>query len=146
MDKPLAENIINNMSEQQTPEMAPGAMAWNELITSNKGASIEFYSKLFGWTSEDMDMPNGDVYTMFKLDGKMVAGCCTPGEEAPEMWLSYVTVADIDASVVTAKELGAVICKERVDLPMGSFAVVRDPQGATFAFWEATGECPSQSQ
>ena len=134
--------------ENQQHEITPGTMPWNELITKDKGASSEFYAKLLGWTTEDIELPGGNTYTMFKLGDKNVAGCCVPPEDsdAPPMWLSYVNVADIDASVVKAKELGGTICKERVDLPMGSFAVVTDPQGSTFAFWEATGECPSKSQ
>ena len=93
-----------------------------------------------------MELPDGSVYTMFKLGDRPVAGCCVAPEEAPEMWLSYVNVADVDASVAKAKEFGAVICKERIDLPIGSFAVVTDPQGAIFAFWQATGEYSSQSK
>ena len=133
--------------ESQQHDTTPGTMPWNELITRDKSASVDFYSKLFGWSTEDMELPGGNTYTMFKVGDRPVAGCMVPPEdsEAPPMWLSYVNVEDIDASVAKAKELGGVICKERVDLPMGSFAVVSDPQGATFAFWQATGDCSSQS-
>ncbi len=133
--------------ESQQNDTTPGTMAWNELITHNKGTSVDFYSKLFGWATEDMEMPGGDTYTMFKLGDRPIAGCFMPpeGADVAPMWLSYVNVEDIDASVAKAKELGGVICKERVDLPMGSFAVVADPQGTVFAFWQASEECSSQS-
>lgn len=129
--------------ENQKEDTTPGTLPWTELITPNKDASVSFYSQLFGWTTEDMELPDGCVYTMFKVGDRPVAGCCVPPaeSEAPPMWLSYVNVEDIDASVNKAKSLGATICKERVDLPMGSFAVISDPQGATFAFWQTSGEC-----
>lgn len=124
--------------EKENPEMTPGIIPWNEVITNDKEASISFYTGLFGWTVDEMAMPNGDTYTMFKQGEKPVAGCVVPPGDAGAMpmWLSYVNVADIDASIAKAKELGGVIHKERVDLPMGSFAVLSDPQGATFAFWQ----------
>lgn len=91
-------------------------------------------------------MPDGSTYTLFKVGERPVGGLCTPNEDVldlPEMWLSYVNVENVDASVAKAKELGATIVKDRVDLPMGSFAVIKDPQGATFAFWKCNpnAEC-----
>ena len=133
------------MSENQEPK-PPGTIGWNEIVTRDPAGSVEFYSKLMGWASQEMPMPTGN-YTIFNKGDEMVAGCVAPppdAEGAPTMWLSYICVENLDASVARAKELGANICKERVDIPMGSFAIVTDPQGATFAFWEANpnAECP----
>ncbi len=128
------------MSDQQKPDNTPGTFAWNELVTRDKDASVDFYTKLFGWTSTDMPMPGGGSYTMFNLGERMVAGLVTPppeAEGAPTAWLSYIHVEDVDAAVAKAKELGANICNERIDIPMGSFAIVTDPQGAAFAFWQS---------
>jgi predicted enzyme related to lactoylglutathione lyase len=136
------------MSEEKQEECnTPGTIGWNEIITPDKAGSIEFYSKLMGWSSEDMDMPDGNTYTMFKQGDRMIGGCVTPADDSnvPPMWLSYIIVEDLDTVVEKAKSLGGTICKERVDLPMGSFSIVTDPQGATFAFWQASGECPSGS-
>lgn len=129
------------MSESNTPK-TPGTFVWNELVTRDQEASKDFYTKLFGWTSQDMPMPDGSTYTMFMQGEEMVAGCVAPPKEAteaPQMWLSYVNVTDIDAAVAKAKELGAKICRERVDIPMGSFAIVTDPNGVAFAFWQPAG-------
>ena len=135
------------MSETATqPEIAPGTIGWNEIVTPNKEASIAFYTQLFGWTQEDMELPGGMTYTMFKQGDRAVAGCVQPEQEGiPASWLQYVNVEDIDAILEKAKSLGSNVLVERTDLPMGSFAVVTDPQGAAFAFWQATGDCPSQS-
>ena len=135
------------MSESEyKPDKTPGVFAWNEIVTRNKEDSMGFYAKLFGWTTDTMEMPGGATYTMFKQGERPVAGCVEPppdAAEAPEMWLSYINVEDLDAAVSKAKDLGAKICKERVDLPIGSFAIVNDPNGATFALWQPGEDCPS---
>lgn len=125
------------MSEENNAEMIPGKICWNELCTPDREGSIEFYTKLMGWTTEDMDLPNGMVYTMFKQGETMIGGCVQPEEQAPPMWMSYILVEDLDASTAKAKELGATIVVERVDLPMGSFVVFADPLGAVMSFWES---------
>ena len=133
-------------NEPNKPDRIPGTFVWNEVLTRNKPASIEFYSKLFGWTTEEMEMPDGSAYIIFKKGDQAVASCCSLPDDAagaPQMWMSYIHVDDVDASVARATELGATICREKVDLPMGSFAVVTDPNGATFAFWKPSGDCSS---
>ena len=112
------------MSEEtQDPDLTPGIIPWNEIVTADKEGSVAFYSALFGWTKDEMPMPDGRSYTIFKQGDRPVAGCVQPPEDngAPSMWLTYVNVEDIDASVAKAKELGAAIHMDRVDLPMGSF-------------------------
>ncbi len=131
------------MSEvEQQPDTTPGTIPWNELITNDQAASIEFYSGLFGWSTDQMEMPDGNSYTLFKQGDKMVAGCVQPPAEAgaKPMWLSYVNVEDLDATISKAQELGANLLSGRVDLPMGSFAIIADPQGAVIAFWQGSGE------
>lgn len=128
--------------ESNNPDLTPGIIAWSELVTNDKGASVAFYSDLLGWSTDEIEMPDGKTYTMFKQGDRPVAGCVVPPEDsgAMPMWLNYINVEDIDASLAKAKDLGAVIHKERVDLPMGSFAVLSDPQGTTFAFWQGNAE------
>lgn len=127
------------MSEESNKEdMRPGGMPWRELFTNDKAASIQFYTELFGWTIGEMEMPGGESYTMFNLDDKPIAGLveAPEGVDAPPMWLNYVTVADLDASIAKAVALGGTILKERVDIPMGSFAVFSGKEGAVCAFWQ----------
>jgi predicted enzyme related to lactoylglutathione lyase len=47
------------------------------------------------------------------------------------LWLAAITVADIEKSVATAKELGATVHTDITHLPgWGTFALIQDPQGA----------------
>lgn len=131
------------MSEESNcPKTAPGTIGWSEVITTDKAACIEFYTKLNGWTTEDMELPDGMVYTMFKNCEQPIAGCCDlPLEEsAPPMWLNYINTEDLDASTAKVKALGGQIIKERIDLPMGSFVILADPQGAVIALWQCNPE------
>ena len=124
--------------------MAPGAMPWTELVTTDKEKSVKFYTELFGWTTDEMPLPDGNSYTMFKLGDRPIAGCIVPPEDAGAlpMWLSYVNVENLDDAMAKAFDLGGKVLKERVDLPMGSFAVASGPEGAVFAFWQyAEGAC-----
>jgi predicted enzyme related to lactoylglutathione lyase len=53
--------------------------------------------------------------------------------EVPAHWLVYFGVDDTDATVAKATELGASTLVPPTDIPPGRFAVLADPDGATFA-------------
>jgi uncharacterized protein len=56
--------------------------------------------------------------------------------EAPNGWLAYVMVENVEATVKTARELGAKIIVEKMVVPGGTFAVLADPTGAAFGIWQ----------
>ena len=133
------------MSQESTnqKDTTPGIISWNELVSRDAGASKEFYTQLFGWTSETMSMGPGAEYTFLKAGDRPAAGLLSMPADAgpaPTMWMSYVTVADLPAAVAKAKELGAHICKDVTVLPMGRFAIIADPQGAAIGLWEFAKE------
>jgi predicted enzyme related to lactoylglutathione lyase len=115
----------------------PGAFTWNELHARDlKGASA-FYTAVFGWVANEQDYDGGS-YTMFNVGDAPVAGMggFPPGtpDEVPPSWLTYFAVADCDATVATARELGASVAMEPMDAPgIGRMAALADPHGAAFA-------------
>lgn len=113
-----------------------GAFSWCELMTTNVEAAKTFYTKLFGWDTEDMSMP-GMTYTVVKAGGKEVGGIMATPQEAqgmPPAWGTYVTVDDVDATAKTAGLLGAKLIVPPTDIPdVGRFCVIQDPQGATIS-------------
>ena len=130
------------MSEEGSNEMdkSPGIFSWNELMTRDAAASAKFYTTLFGWSREEMDM-QGYSYSMFKSGDRAVCGMFTLLPEAgsmPVMWMPYVTVENLDAAVDRAKELGATVHKEITTIQMGRFAILADPQGAVIGLWQFT--------
>jgi predicted enzyme related to lactoylglutathione lyase len=50
----------------------------------------------------------------------------------PSFWGVYFAVADTDASVARAQELGASLVMAPMDIDPGRFAVLSDPVGAMF--------------
>jgi predicted enzyme related to lactoylglutathione lyase len=113
----------------------PGALSWNELVSSDVDAARRFYSQLFGWTTEAFGP--GGRYTVFKLGDATVGGLTPhppgPGEDTSH-WASYFAVADADATFAKAIALGAQVMIPLTDVPgVGRFGWLQDPQGAAFA-------------
>lgn len=114
-----------------------GAFCWNELQTRDLGAAKEFYTTVFGWEPNDMDMGEMGTYTEWKLNGNSVAGMMKMPDmvpaEVPSYWLVYFGVDDTDATVSKATGLGAAALVPPTDIPPGRFSVLMEPNGATFA-------------
>jgi len=114
-----------------------GTFSWTDLGASDAEAATGWYRELFGWQTEDNPMPGGGVYTMASIDGKQVAAIYA-AQQGPPNWLSYVTVDDTDAATARARELGATVITEPLDvMEAGRMAVLQDPTGAVFAVWQA---------
>jgi predicted enzyme related to lactoylglutathione lyase len=114
----------------------PGALCWNELQCSNTHAAENFYERVFNWQANTMDM-GGFSYTLFMLGSQQVAGML--GRDGPARWTVSFAVADCDATVAKAKQLGGTVIEEPRDLPVGRFAVLADPEGADFGVIKLAG-------
>lgn len=108
---------------------------WLELASTDIPASAKFYGDLFGWPiirDEQMD------YTMTGFEGEETgigfARVDEVQEVAPGSVLVYVDVADIDASIARAKDLGAPIYLDKTEIPtVGWMAIFGDPGGNRIA-------------
>lgn len=107
----------------------PGAFCWNELAAKDPVKAVAFYTQL-GFTEEKMDMGTM-TYHVLNRDGKARAGVMqTPMPDAPQAWMPYVQVKDVDATVAKATKLGAQIHMPPNDVPgVGRLAIFTDPQG-----------------
>src|SRR5918992_2448719 len=99
---------------------APGTFCWADLGTTDADSAKNFYTRVFGWEAVDTPGPDDGVYTMFKVDGRDVAALYEMGEEerarlSPH-WSSYVSVEDADAAAARARELGAEVVAEPLDV------------------------------
>ena len=128
--------------EEPAGPLGVGHVFWNELVTTDPEAATRFYSEVFAWTPTSMDMGPMGTYWVFKrggTSGKDAAGMMKmpPGAKGRPQWVSYVSVADVDASTAKAKELGATVHMPPSDIPnIGRFSVLADPTGATFALYK----------
>lgn len=111
-----------------------GRFIWHELLTTDTGASAAFYQKVLPWRTQPSSMPG---YTIWMAGQTQIGGLMAlPAEAAgaPPHWLLYVGTPNVDATCAQAQALGAKVHKAATDIPnVGRFAVLADPQGATFA-------------
>jgi predicted enzyme related to lactoylglutathione lyase len=123
-------------------QYTPGTFSWADLTTSDQDGAKAFYTGLFGWDVQDNPVPGDGVYSMMMIGDKPVAAISEQPEQqreagVPPMWNSYVTVADADAAVAKAAELGGNVHAPAFDvMEVGRMAVIADPQGAFFAVWQ----------
>jgi uncharacterized protein len=114
----------------------PGTPSWVDIGVHDIPAAIEFYGKVFGWKAEDQG-PDSGGYQMFTLRGKSVAGLGPAQNPGPPYWTSYVTVSDLDETLLQVeKEGGAVIMPGMDVLTAGRMGIAADPTGAVFAMWQ----------
>jgi hypothetical protein len=114
----------------------PGAPIWHELGTRDTDSAKKFYGHVFGWGAIDQHAPGGD-YTQWTVDGRSVGGMMHMGEQfpagVPSYWLPYFAVQDCAEAVARARELGAAVMVDPMEIEIGTFSVMADPHGATFA-------------
>ena len=120
-----------------------GALVWTELATRDTKTARDFYTTVFGWSTTDGDMGDGEVYTQWGLDGQDFGGMMDMADhyppEVPPNWLLYFGTPDVDASVAKAEQLGGTIIVPASDIPgTGRFACIQDPQGAVFSVYKSS--------
>ncbi len=122
--------------------LAHGTIGWADVAVPDMTVGEAFYTALFGWGAEsgaDDTMP----YTMFTKDGKIVAGMgrLSPEQQAggqPPVWTPYINVDDINTTFTKAKDLGAHVLMEPMQiLDAGIMFFVLDPVGAAIGFWQS---------
>ena len=112
-----------------------GSLSWNELHTRDMGAAKAFGESVFGWKAADWDMGGGgSPYVIFSVGENGIAGATDMlPDGVPPHWLAIFAVDDADAAVAKVRELGGTVVMEPMDAEgVGRFAIVTDPQGATF--------------
>ena len=112
-----------------------------ELHANDPDRAKEFYSNLFDWKLEDV--PMGDMtYTMVDVGEGTGGGIMkNPVPDTPSHWLVYIQVGDAAASTEKAKESGATVAQEPIEVPsMGWFSIIVDPAGATVGLWQPMGD------
>lgn len=120
-----------------------GDFIWYELLTDDPDAAQAFYGDVIGWQFANSDQPGMDyrillaaddetgeahgVGGMMALDEGMRAGGARP------VWLGYVGVDDVDATVEAIAGAGGAVRMPPSDIPdVGRIAMVIDPEGAPF--------------
>jgi len=122
---------------------APGNFCWVELATTDQAAAESFYSKIFGWSADNIPVSETESYTIYQLEGRHAAAACTLRSEQLQHgvsphWGVYIAVQNADASAARAAELGGKILAGPFDVgDAGRMASIQDSTGAAFSIWQA---------
>ncbi|MET0952626.1 MAG: VOC family protein [Aeromicrobium sp.] len=118
----------------------PGVPCWFELGGSSDGEVLEFWSHTLGWVMDENRQVAG--YRRSHAGGMKVAGFGGPVEPVVQRgWRVYLSVDDLDATLVSATAAGAVRIGDIVQAgPDGRFAWIRDPHGLSTGFFEPTDD------
>jgi predicted enzyme related to lactoylglutathione lyase len=113
----------------------PGALTWNDLVTSDPEPAAEFYGRVFGWTTEEL--PNAGGYRVIK-NGDRSNGGIMPSEGGPQSWVPYFGHEDVNRLLEEVPARGGKVLNGPISMPGGAIGVISDPQGAVFAAWTGT--------
>jgi uncharacterized protein len=123
---------------------APGSLCWTELYTTDAAGAKQFYGTVFGWETQDMDLPGGGgTYSLITPAGtgpeRMHGGMMRlPAEHLAltggrPYWHPVFAVTDCDAAVAQVTAKGGTIQMGPEDAEgVGRLAVCVDPAGADF--------------
>lgn len=112
-----------------------GSPTWFELHTVGYEQVIPFYENAFGWVTHTAADEPGFRYTTLGVDEDALAGIMDDSvfdSAGPSYWTFYVQVADTDAALTRAVELGGSVQQEAEDSPYGRLATIADPAGIPF--------------
>ncbi len=124
----------------------PCSLCWNEIMTRDAETDKSFYSAVFGWEPGRPAFDGAPAsYTVWQLGDKPIGGMMQMSDEqfpadVPSHWGVCFAVGDCDATFAKALELGATGTVDPVSMPIGRFAGLTDPQGASFTVMQAAAE------
>ncbi|MCP3853362.1 MAG: VOC family protein [Actinomycetia bacterium] len=120
----------------------PNTLSWNELMSRDIDTAKAFYSRVFGWQYDEMDMGPGGIYNLIAggesgvLGGLMAMPPDMP-EQVPNHWMTYFSVEDIEATIKTITEAGGTLANGPMSVPgVGTMAAIHDPQGGAFSLMQ----------
>ncbi|NNE00034.1 MAG: VOC family protein [Pirellulaceae bacterium] len=122
------------------PKPAAGTVTWFDLTVDNASELKAFYEQVVGWTNMPVDMGGYEDFCMNASDGQTIAGICNakgPNSGIPPVWMMYINVDDIQATVDKCKANGGDVIGEPRSAGGGLCAILRDPSGAVFAVYQA---------
>ncbi len=118
-----------------------GAPAWFETHSKDYDASVAFYRNAFAWDLNVLSDSDDFRYSTQGEGDDALAGIMDSAgflpPEVPSHWSFYLEVADTDAAIAKAIELGGQLVSGPDDSPFGRLAELADPQGARFKVMQA---------
>lgn len=131
-----------------------GDFIWYELLTTDADRAQRFYSDVLGWQVADsgqigMDYrilmaPDVDTGAAIAVGGLMQITDQMAASGARPVWLGYIAVDDVDASLAQAIAAGSTELMPATDIPnVGRIAFFADPQGVPIYIMRGFSDQPS---
>ena len=123
-----------------------GKFVWHDLLTPDIAASQKFYGELFNWTFEQQGR-----YTVIINKGLRIGGMLEvkpeAGKKAEAVWLSYMSVPDVDKASAYVEAQGGEVLRGPLDMEQrGRGALVSDVHGAQFLLLHALDGDPADNE
>lgn len=126
------------------PDGKPQANGWigSELWTHDVDQAVAFYTRLGGYTVEDVEVHDKVQYKLLLTDDRPRAGVVSiPWEKVDPQWVPYVAVVDIQATVKLIQANGGrILIAPQMDVRSGRVALFADPTGAVLGIQELEPE------
>jgi len=128
--------VLPPLNKENTKTQIPGKFIWFELATSNPDQLKNFYSAVFNWQFQSITQTD-EQYTLIKNGNHNLAGLFKAkpreGVNLAALWIGMMSVDDPGKAAATAKNAGGSVHTSAKALPnRGTYALLRDPEGALF--------------
>jgi predicted enzyme related to lactoylglutathione lyase len=119
-----------------------GKFVWFEHLSADPAQASKFYDALFGWHTQATPMGGPEPYLLIMNGSEGIGGFRTAPATTPTLWMSYLSVRDVNAAHAAALAAGGRSLMPPTDFgPVGRGATLADPTGAVFAIWtDAQGD------
>ena len=121
------------------PSQQHGSHIWYELMTPDPLGAKAFYEAVVpGWSVGERNPGPLDYRMIGRSDGGNAAGVlgmdeAMHGDGARPLWLGYISVEEVDASIAQVEGRGGAVHMPATDIDgVGRIAMVADPQGNPF--------------
>jgi predicted enzyme related to lactoylglutathione lyase len=93
------------------------AIYYLEIVTANAQSVSEFYASAYGWRFEPQAPELGNALVAILPDGSMCGIRAPMHEQEEPIVRTYLRVANIDAALKRASQLGATVALEPMEIP-----------------------------
>jgi predicted enzyme related to lactoylglutathione lyase len=116
-----------------------GKFVWFEYVTTDTQKAKGFFGELFGWTTQEVPIPELGTYAMIASGDRTIGGFLPTPEGAPKQahWLSHLQVASAKDAAEKVTKLGGKVQKSVTKVgDFGTMAIVSDPHGGVLSLWQ----------
>jgi predicted enzyme related to lactoylglutathione lyase len=110
----------------------PGALLWSEVAVRDESTTESFYGKVFGWSTRPGATAIGTACVEWMTAGRVVAGMVNAPEILPQ-WRVFFEIDSAEQTARRCEALGGRVLAGPVEVSVGRYAQIQDPQGGAFA-------------